>query len=209
MLFRSEDGGDEEAEDEFGEALPDFAAVNAFAAGGCLSFPHGDGQDGDEESPDANEHVAPDNFHQGEGFRGGVMTDGFGSGESGSVGKFRGANPCACHARMQAEPAAGGGQQEDHDNCPDDDERDGHGDVFFPRTAGTADGDCAGHAADGTARAEAGSEAAVEVENAGGSEINAGEGDDGNDQRLADGSGSRAQDDGKRQGNLTDRKSVV
>ena len=67
------------------------------------------------------------------------------------------------------------------------------------RAAGAADGNRAGNAADGAARAEGCGKATVKTKQAGGGEINAGERYHRDNQRLADGSGTGAQNDGKRQ----------
>ena len=127
------------------------------------------------------------------------MADGFGSGETGGVSKFGSTNPRAGNARMQAEGAAGSGQDENHHHRPDDNEGNRHGNVRLLRAAGAADGNRAGNAADGAARAEGCGKATVKTKQAGGGEINAGERYHRDNQRLADGSGTGAQNDGKRQ----------
>ena len=127
------------------------------------------------------------------------MADGFGSGKTGGVGKFGRANPGTGDTRMQAEGAAGSGQDENHHHRPDNNEGNRHGNVRLLRAAGAADGNRAGNAANRAAGAEGRGKAAVKAKQAGGGEINAGKGNDGNNQRLPDGSGASAQNDGKRQ----------
>ena len=60
--------GDEKADDEFGKPPPDFGGIGL--APGLGPFPTGRGDDGQDEGPAADPHVAADHLHQGEGGHG-------------------------------------------------------------------------------------------------------------------------------------------
>ena len=67
-------------------------------------------------------------------------------------------------------------------------------------TAGAADGDGTGDAADRSAGGQGGAEASIQPEESGRGEIDAAEGDKGDDERLADGGRAGLQDDREGQG---------